>query len=786
MEIDLERIDALDSIFPDEVKTLKCIISYETDSRLRVKIFDPAKERYEVPMSSHHEVSGHRMQYILTITRQMFGFSVSRTHEATSTIFNTTMEGLIFSDQLLQLNMALSSSNVYGLSGDHKDGLLRKMEFNYQSVWATSVEKRHGAHPFLLHVEKDGHASGFFLQNSNAMDVVLSPYPSITFRTSGGILDFYIFLGPTPAEVMAQFSDKIGKPFLPPLWALGYHFGSENFQTDEEISALVNSTFPLDGVWVGKSTLEENMEFTVDAARYPNIEDTISDLHNKEKVLLVDTRPAILLNSSLYDENATNFVRDSANKTIIAKVAGGEAALPDYFHPATLNWLQGALTTYRSALSFAGLFIDENEPSTLSDGSVGGCSNTDSYDDPIYRLRNVPKLKKKTLCPSARHHGGLRHYDVHNIYGWKSSAVTNAALSGVIKEQRSLLLSRSTYLGSGVHTGHFIKENKATWEDMRHSIVAMLNYNMYGIPLVGANICGYKIGDDPDEAGEELCVRWHQLATFYPLAKRYPAVETQMLNFGNDTVKRIQDAVELRYKLLPTLYTLFYSAHTRGLTVVSPLFFDYLDDKNTLSIETQFMFGTGIMFAPVLKPGVTEHEVYFPKDLWYDYNNPNNVIDGVNDHGLSNQSVSLDKQTYYARGGHIIVTHFSSFSNTKETNEKGDYVLDVYLSASGQSYGELYTDDGVSMHTITHDQFLYVKFNASQEHLRSEVTLRFPGHDNKNKIQEINIRGLTNHTKEVVVGDSTDLWENFTFQDGVLCVKSLELPIVEAFMLTYR
>ena len=48
MEIDLERIDALETIFPDEVQTLKCIISYETDSRLRVKIFDPAKERYEV------------------------------------------------------------------------------------------------------------------------------------------------------------------------------------------------------------------------------------------------------------------------------------------------------------------------------------------------------------------------------------------------------------------------------------------------------------------------------------------------------------------------------------------------------------------------------------------------------------------------------------------------------------------------------------------------------------------------------------------------------------------
>ncbi|KAL5254076.1 hypothetical protein ACHWQZ_G013739 [Mnemiopsis leidyi] len=766
MELDLERLDKLNPLFKDEAKSLKCIISYETDSRLRVKIFNPNEDRYEVPMNSHHDVSGHRMQYILSITREMFGFSVSRTHEATSTIFNTTVEGFIFSDQLLQLNMALSSSNVYGLSGDHKDGLLRTMEFNYQSVWATSVEKRHGAHPFLLHVEKDGHASGFFLQNSNAMDVILNPYPAITFRTTGGILDFYIFLGPTPAEVMRQFADKIGKPFLPPLWALGYHFGSESFNNDQDIQAIVKSSIPLDGVWVGKSTLENDQEFSLDTARFPNISDIVSDLHVKNKLLLVHTRPAILLNSSLYEEDATNFVRDSSNKTIVAKVLGGDAVIPDYFHPDTSGWLENILTDYRSKLQFDGMLLDENEPTTVSNGAVGGCSTTDPYDNSIYSLKNVRRLQTKTLCPSARHHGGLRHYDVHNICGWRSSAVTKAAMSNVITDKRAVLLSRSTYLGSGVHTGHFIKENAATWEDMAHSIVAMLNYNMYGIPLVGANICGHKSGVNADDQSteEEMCVRWHQLATFYPFAKRYPAVETEMLKFSNDSVARIKEAVEMRYRMLPTLYTLFYSAHTRGLPVVSPIFFDYLDDVNTLPIQDQFMFGSGIMVAPVLQPGVTSHKVYFPKDLWYDYYNPNNVIDGVTEPGYAEQNVTLDKQTYYARGGHIIVTHFNTFTTTKEMNEKGDYVLDVYLSSAGQSFGELYSDDGVSQHTISHDQFLYVKFNATQEFLRSEVTLRFPGHNNENKIKEINVRGLTNHTKQVTVNNSEDEWSDFTFK----------------------
>eukprot|EP00116_Pleurobrachia_bachei_P019094 sb/3479356/ len=201
MEFDLVRNEQIPKMYTTEVDQLKCVISYETDSRLRVRIFDPKdKDRYVVPMTEHHEQAGHRMQYILTATHDLFGFSVSRTHEAERTIFNTSMEGLIFSDQLIQLNMMLKTNKVYGLQ---YDGLLRRMEYTTQSLWA---RKDHGAHPFFMHLEHDGHASGYLLQNSDAMDIVLNPYPAVSFRTTGGILDFYIFLGPTPANVIEQFT----------------------------------------------------------------------------------------------------------------------------------------------------------------------------------------------------------------------------------------------------------------------------------------------------------------------------------------------------------------------------------------------------------------------------------------------------------------------------------------------------------------------------------------------------------------------------------------------------
>ena len=77
-----------------------------------------------------------------------------------------------------------------------------------------------GVHPFLLGVEQDGNAFGIFILNSNAMELTITPYPSLQYKTIGGILDIFIFLGPTPNDVIMQYWDVIGKPFLPPYWSL--------------------------------------------------------------------------------------------------------------------------------------------------------------------------------------------------------------------------------------------------------------------------------------------------------------------------------------------------------------------------------------------------------------------------------------------------------------------------------------------------------------------------------------------------------------------------------------
>lgn len=99
----------------------------------------------------------------------------------------------------------------------------------------------YGVHPYYMALEEDGSATGVLLLNSNAMDVTLQPTPALTYRTIGGILDFYMVLGPTPELVTQQYTQLIGRPAMTPYWALGFQLSRYGYQSDEEIASLYDA-----------------------------------------------------------------------------------------------------------------------------------------------------------------------------------------------------------------------------------------------------------------------------------------------------------------------------------------------------------------------------------------------------------------------------------------------------------------------------------------------------------------------------------------------------------------
>lgn len=265
---------------------------------------------------------------------------------------------------------------------------------------------------------------------------------------------------------------------------------------------------------------------------------------------------------------------------------------------------------------FDGLWIDMNEPSNFLSGSTTGCPQSKLEDPPYVPGVNGGKLNFKTMCMTAQHYAGL-HYNLHNLYGLTEAMVTNlyvtkANLSRLefifffifsalaeIRGKRPFIISRSTFPGLGRYAGHWSGDVLSAWKDMALTIPDLLTFSLYGIPLMGSDICGFN-----GNTTAALCQRWMQLGAFYPFSRNHNTdngIDQDPVAFGQEVIDSSRTALQIRYSLLPYLYTLFWKAHTNGDTVARPLFFEFTNDTTTYGIDDQFLWGPAFMICPVLK-----------------------------------------------------------------------------------------------------------------------------------------------------------------------------------------
>ena len=209
-------------------------------------------------------------------------------------IFATDLTKLIFADQFMQLKSGLSSDLVYGL-GEHKAPLKKSADWRIYTMSNRDTFPNeenaplYGSHAFLLNVDhKDkGRSSGVFLMNSNAIDVLLQPEPAATWRPIGGILDLFVFVGPSAKEVVQQYVSLIGRPALPPFWSLGYHqcrccpaphtLSEQKVITDRTIAAGI----PFDVQWNAKEYMVSFNDFTIDNKTFGGFGQWVESLHKR-------------------------------------------------------------------------------------------------------------------------------------------------------------------------------------------------------------------------------------------------------------------------------------------------------------------------------------------------------------------------------------------------------------------------------------------------------------------------------------------------------------------------
>jgi alpha-glucosidase (family GH31 glycosyl hydrolase) len=220
----------------------------------------------------------------------------------------------------------------------------------------------------------------------------------------------------------------------------------------------------------------------------------------------------------------------------------------------------------------------------------------------------------------------------------------------------------------------------------------MLQYNQFGIPMCGSDICGFN-----DNTTPEMCQRWQQLGSFYPFSRNHNAIfntEQDPGFFGAAVANSTRTALRIRYTLLPYLYTLFYNHNIRGDTVARALWHEFPMDNSTHGIDRQFLWGSGLLVSPVLDEGATSVSAYFPNSPFYDYYTGAEV-------STKGASVTLpaplDFIPVHVHGGNILPTQEPA-RNT-ELSRNNPFGLIVALSG-GSATGQLYFDDGDTIGNI--------------------------------------------------------------------------------------
>ncbi|XP_040845744.1 lysosomal alpha-glucosidase [Ochotona curzoniae] len=781
------------TFFPKDILTLQLDVLMETDSRLHFTIKDPAAQRYEVPLHTPRaQGPAPSPLYSVEFSEEPFGVIVRRKLDG-RVLLNTSVAPLFFADQFLQLSTTLPSHFLTGLA-EHLSPLLLSTAWTKVTLWNRDVAPMpganlYGSHPFYLALEEGGMAHGVFLLNSNAMDVVLQPSPALTWRSTGGILDLYVFLGPEPKSVVQQYLDVVGYPFMPPYWGLGFHLCRWGYSstaiTRQVVENMTRAGFPLDVQWNDLDYMDGRRDFTFNKAGFADFPAMVRELHEggRHYVMIVD--PAISSSAPPgsyrpYDEGLRRgvFITNETGQPLTGKVWPGSTVFPDFTNPEALDWWQDMVAEFHAQVPFDGMWIDMNEPSNFVKGSEDGCPDNELENPPYLPGVVGGALRAATICVSSRQFLST-HYNLHNLYGLTEAIASHRALVNT-RRTRPFVISRSTFAGHGHYAGHWTGDVWSSWEHLAYSVPEVLQFSLLGVPLVGADVCGF-LGN----TSEELCVRWTQLGAFYPFMRNHNDLHSlpqEPYRFSEEAQEAMRRALGLRYALLPHLYTLFHRAHVHGDTMARPLFLEFPEDPHTWAVDQQLLWGQALLVTPVLQAGKVNVTGYFPAGTWYPLHTmPLEVLGSLpplappspaihSEGQWMTLSAPLDTINVHLRAGYIIPLQGPGLTTTESRRQP--MALAVALNRTGEARGELFWDDGESLGVLERGAFTKVTFLARSNTIVNHLE-HVAGEAAGLQLRKLTVLGVATAPRQVLSNGVPV--PNFTYSPDS---KTLEVPVV--------
>ncbi|CAM1341344.1 glycoside hydrolase family 31 protein [Tenacibaculum amylolyticum] len=424
-----------------------------------------------------------------------------------------------------------------------------------------------------------------------------------SFWAHGGEMNYYFFFGPQMQDVITRYTDLTGKPELPPLWALGYHQCKWSYYPESKVKEVTSKfrelRIPCDGIYLDIDYMDGFRCFTWNKDYFPDPKRMVAELAEDGFKTIAIIDPGIKIDDDywVYKEAMENdyFCKRADGPYMRGKVWPGECFFPDFTNPKVREWWSGLFKEIIDEIGVKGIWNDMNEPAVM-------------------------EVPTKTFPDDVRHSydgNHCSHRKAHNIYGTQMARATYEGVKKYAYPKRPFIITRSAYSGAQRFTSSWTGDNIATWEHLWIANIQAQRMSMSGMSFTGSDIGGFA-----EHPTGELYARWIQLGVFHPFCRTHSSGDhgnQEPWTFGEEVVDVTRKYVELRYQLLPYLYTMFWEYAAYGVPMLKSLVLYDQYDTQTHYRTDEFIFGNQILVCPIQEPNSKGRRMYIPRGHWYNY-----------------------------------------------------------------------------------------------------------------------------------------------------------------------
>ncbi|MEJ2128181.1 MAG: glycoside hydrolase family 31 protein [Woeseiaceae bacterium] len=535
----------------------------------------------------------------------------------------------------------------------------------------------------------------------------------LQFEAVGGRTSYIVIAGDDYPALVRNYTDVTGRQPMPPRWAFGNFASRFGYRSEKEVRDVVRrfrrQDIPLDAVvidiyWFGPDIQGHMGNLDWDRDAWPTPEDMIADLQRDGIKTIVVTEPFILSTSKRWQSAVDNraLAKDADGSPYRFDFYFGNTGLVDVFDESAKDWFwQPYKMLFEQGI--AGTWGDLGEPEV--------------------------------------HPGDARHFlsdagieasgdEVHNAFGHEWTRMVYERQVAEYPDMRPMIMMRSGFAGTQRYgiipwTGDVSR----SWGGLKPQVELSLSMGLTGLAYTHSDLGGFTHGVPPDHFRpfeQELYVRWLQYGVFQPVYRPHAqeGVPPEPVFQDRKTRNIVREFINLRYRLLPYIYTLAFENSTSGMPLMRPLFFDDQDDLSLIDNKDAYLWGDAFLVAPVTDAGIASVDVSLPAGTWFDYWN------GHRYEGGTTASIPVDLETIpvLVRAGSF-VPMIDDIETTDDYSSE-NLTLHYYADESVRSAtGQMYEDDGVSRLSLEQGRYELLKFRARQEGESLTIELERSGGD---------------------------------------------------------